>query len=61
MKTVTLAQEVFFDLKDLIDSGQIDDFKLSGFQEFETLKEFLLEQIKKLEQIEERLLEEVNG
>jgi hypothetical protein len=61
MKTITLSQEIFFDLKDLINSGQIDDIELSGFQEFETLRELLDEQIKKLEEIEERLLVEVNA
>ena len=52
MSTITTIQEVFFDLCDLIDSGQIDDFQLSGFQEFETLREFLIEQRDKLAQIE---------
>lgn len=53
----TLVQEVFFDIVDLIDSRQIDDFQLSGFQEFETLSEFLVEQREKLAQIDSCLLE----
>lgn len=51
-RTLTLVQEVFFDLSDLINSGEMDDIALKGFQEFETLKEFLEEQKAKLREIE---------
>ena len=53
--TLTTVQEVFFDLCDLLDSGQIDDIKLEGFAEFETLREFIEEQKLKLQAIEEAL------
>lgn len=52
VKTLTLVQEVYFDVCDLLNSGQVDDFSLTGFQEFNTLREFLLEQQHKLEKIE---------
>ena len=43
-------QEIYFDLCDLINSGLVDDINISGqFEEFETLKEFLVEQRDKLE------------
>ena len=51
----TKLQEVLFDICDLINSGEIDDFMLTTFQEFETLKEFLEEQKDKLQQIESEL------
>lgn len=51
-RTLTLVQEVLFDLSDLIKSGEMDDIALKGFQEFETLKEFLEEQKAKLQEIE---------
>ena len=51
--TITKVQEVFFDLCDLLNSGQIDNIKLSGFLEFATLREFLEEQKNKLTEIEE--------
>ena len=49
----TTLQEIFFDLCDLLDSGQIDDIKLDGFDEFETLREFIEEQKSKIESLEE--------
>ena len=55
MKTLTLTQEVFFDLSDLLKTNQIDDLVIDGFQEFETLREFLTEQKRKMEEIEKRL------
>ena len=58
MNSKTLIQEVYFDICDLLNSNQADDFILSGFQEFETLREFLEEQKKKLEQIETTMTEE---
>lgn len=57
MSTLAKVQEVFFDISDLIDSGQIYDFQLSGFPEFETLLEFLEEQKTKLQSIEAGLEE----
>ena len=57
MSTLTQVQEVLFDLCDLINSGQVDDFKLSGFLEFDTLREFLEGQRLKLESIEAGLEE----
>jgi hypothetical protein len=56
--TITKLQEIYFDICDLIDSGQIDDFRLRNFQEFWTLREFLVEQKEKLERIEAELDEE---
>lgn len=47
-KQKTTLQEVFFDLCDLIDSGQVDDIALSDFAEFSTLSEFLIEQRDKI-------------
>lgn len=55
MSTLTTIQEIFFDLCDLLDSGQIDGIKLEGFEEFETLREFIEEQKMKIEQVEEAL------
>jgi hypothetical protein len=57
MSTLTKLQEVYFDLKDLLNSGEIDDIVLDGFQEFETLREFIEEQIDKIEQVEEDIKE----
>ena len=57
MSTKTLVQEIYFDVCDLLDSGQINDFTISGFQEFDTLREFMLEQKQKLAQIEASLQE----
>ena len=47
-KMLTALQEIYFDLCDLIDSGQVDDIAISEFAEFETLREFLVEQRTKL-------------
>ena len=57
MSTLTLVQEVFFDISDLLDGYQVDDIQITGFSEFETLREFLLEQRRKLQAIEESLAE----
>ena len=57
-KLLTTVQEVYFDLCDLIDSGQADDITISGFDEFETLLEFLEEQKMKLSSIEDALEDE---
>lgn len=47
-KLLTTLQEIYFDLCDLIDSGDIDDIAISEPAEFETLREFLVEQRNKL-------------
>jgi len=47
-KLLTNLQEIYFDLCDLIDSGDIDDIAISEPAEFETLREFLVEQRNKL-------------
>ena len=47
-KLLTTLQEIYFDLCDLIDSGQVDDIAISEPEEFETLREFLVEQRTKL-------------
>ena len=52
-------QEIYFDICDLLDSGQVDDIQITEPDEFSTLREFLEEQKAKLEQIEESLGEEV--
>jgi hypothetical protein len=54
-KLLTQVQEVYFDLCDLLNSGEIDDILLTTFQEFETLKEFLEEQKTKLAEIEKEV------
>lgn len=47
-KMLTTLQEIYFDLCDLIDSGQVDDISISEPEEFDTLREFLVEQRNKL-------------
>ena len=42
-------QEIYFDLHDLINNNYLDSIEIYGFDEFETLKEFIREQIIKLE------------
>ena len=59
MSTLTIVQEIYFDLCDLINSGQIDDIAIRDFQEFKTLKEFLEEQRNKIEEIEADLKETI--
>jgi len=44
----TTLQEVYFDLCDLIDSGQAHDIALTDFAEFSTMLEFLIEQRDKI-------------
>jgi len=44
----TTLQEIYFDLCDLIDSGQAHDIALTDFAEFSTMLEFLEEQRDKL-------------
>jgi hypothetical protein len=47
-KLLTSLQEIYFDLCDLLDSGDVDDISISEPAEFETLREFLVEQRNKL-------------
>ena len=47
-KEKTTLQEIYFDLCDLIDSGQVDDIALTDFAEFDTVLEFLIEQRDKI-------------
>lgn len=54
MNTITLVQEVFFDLCDFLDNKNCNK-KLVSFDEFKTLKEFLSEQKQKLAEIEIQL------
>ena len=56
---LTTAQEVLFDLHDLRNNN--DDQFISGFSEFETLHEYLDDQIIKMTQIERALAEMVGA
>jgi uncharacterized UPF0160 family protein len=56
--TLTLLQEVYFDVCDAIDEGNLYDVNIDGFEEFATVLEFLKEQKQKLEQIEKDLTHE---
>jgi hypothetical protein len=47
-KEKTTLQEIYFDLCDLIDSGQVHDIALTDFAEFDTVLEFLEEQRDKI-------------
>ena len=58
---IELLQGVYFDICDLLDSGQVDDIQLEGFEEFSTLREFLEEQKAKLEQVEQIMGGEVDA
>lgn len=44
----TTLQEIYFDLCDLIESGQAHDIALTDFAEFSTMLEFLEEQRDKI-------------
>lgn len=44
----TTLQEIYFDLCDLIESGQAHDIALTEFSEFSTMLEFLTEQRDKI-------------
>ena len=57
-KTLETLQEVFFDLTDLIDSGQVYGIDIDGFQEFKTLVEFLQEQKEKIALLETMITNE---
>ena len=52
-RQLTLLQEVYFDICDLMDSREVDDICINGFSEFETVLEFLEEQKQKLATIEQ--------
>ena len=54
---LTKVQEIYFDIADLINSNEINGVNITCFQEFETLREFLLEQHRKLAEIEEAIEE----
>jgi len=49
--TLTLIQEVYFDLCDLLDHNELDD-SIDGFFEFDNLRECLQEQRDKIARIE---------
>jgi len=57
-KSLELAQCIFFDLKDLLNNENCNK-KLTSFQEFKNLEDFIEEQIARIEELEIRLLEEV--
>jgi hypothetical protein len=54
MTTLTLIQEIYFDLCDLLDNNELDD-RIEGLQEFDTLRDFMYEQKAKLSRIERAL------
>jgi hypothetical protein len=51
-KTLTKIQEVYFDLCDIIDNNDYSKVKIKGLEEFDNLREFLIEQKNKLAEIE---------
>ena len=50
-KLLTLVQEVYFDLCDILDNNELDD-KIQGLYEFDTVRDFITEQKQKLARIE---------
>ena len=52
--TLTLVQEVYFDLCDLLDNNELNE-SIEGLFEFSDLREFIQEQKDKLAQIERAL------
>ena len=52
--TLTLIQEVYFDLCDLLDNNELDD-RIEGFYEFDSLRDFITEQKQKMARIEKVL------
>ena len=52
--TLTLVQEVYFDLCDLLDNNELDD-KVNGFYEFDSIRDFITEQKQKMALIERDL------
>jgi hypothetical protein len=53
-KLLTLVQEVYFDLCDILDNNELDD-KIDGLYEFDTVRDFIYEQRAKLARIERML------
>jgi hypothetical protein len=49
--TLTLVQEVYFDLCDILNNNELDD-KIEGLYEFDTVRDFMYEQKAKLARIE---------
>jgi len=56
----TKIQEVLFDLIDILEKNDFKHVKIEGFQEFNTLEDFLKEQKEKIEAIDELLSEPKN-
>jgi hypothetical protein len=52
--TLTLVQEVYFDLCDILDNNELDD-RIKGFYEFDSIRDFMVEQKEKLARIEKAL------
>jgi hypothetical protein len=52
--TLTLVQEVYFDLCDLLDNNELNE-SIEGLFEFSDMREFIQEQKDKLAQIERAL------
>ena len=52
--TLTLVQEVYFDLCDILDNNELDD-RINGFYEFDSIRDFITEQKQKLARIEKAL------
>ncbi len=50
--TLTKIQEIYFDLCDILKHNDLDNVEIEGFEEFDTVREFLLEQKTKIEEIE---------
>ena len=48
---INLVQEIYFDFCDILDHNELE-MMLDGFQEFDDLREFILEQKHKISQIE---------
>lgn len=59
-KLLTLVQEVYFDLCDILDNNELDD-RIEGLQEFDTVRDFMYEQKAKLARIERILDNGVNN
>ena len=53
-KSMELIQSIFFDFKDLLEED-IAKRRIVGFDEFNTLEQFINEQISKLEELENRI------
>lgn len=53
-KLLTLVQEIYFDLCDVLDNNELND-RIEGLQEFDTLRDFITEQKQKIARIERAL------